>query len=241
MTKLTTKRFTVPVVIALAIAAVSTTAQAAKVDPAITGEALTRANAAPIEEVGAVAQDFGIRMANGSIKLNNKNAKQLGTNLTAAILAKPEALEGENRWTNKADEIAEAAAILAFEWSKSTNPKKFNKKTAPKVIVSLLKGVFRDSKNAAGLASAASPNFFEDVVGSVMLTIIRAPGTDLKAPDKVYKVLKKQSKKLAGKTQKDVIRRGLDQARLNDVVANTIYEDGSFGPIIDPETDTRNG
>lgn len=240
MTKLTTHRFKIPVLIALAIAMVSSGAHAAKVDPAITGEAAQNANAAPIEEVGAVAFDFGNRMATGSIKLNNKNAKALGNVLANAITAKPsEILFGS--LTNKADEIAEAAAILVARWATVTDVKKFSKGKAAAIVLNLMKGVFQNTKNVAGLAAAASPNFFQDVAGSVLLTAIQAPGTDSKTDDKIYKLLKKNGAKLAGKPNKDAIKLGLEEARLNDTIANTRYEDGNFGPIIDPETDTRNG
>jgi hypothetical protein len=249
MTKLTTKRFTVPVVIALAIAAVSTTAQAAKIDPAITVDAFNAATAAGIEEVAGVADENGVvtgvavtyggQMAAGTIKLNTKNAQALGSTLARAIIAKPEsAAAPENNWTNKADEIAEVAATLVERFSTSSNIKKFNKKTAPKVVLALVKGIFKETKNTATLAAAASPNFFGDVVGSALLAAIQAPGTDSKTDDKIYKLLKKNNKKLAGKPNKDAIKSALDEARLADVIALAKYE---IGPVADPETDTRNG
>jgi hypothetical protein len=239
MTKLTTKRFTVPVVIALAIAMVSTGAQAAKVDPAITTEASAAATAAGIEDVTTVATDFGTRMANGTIKLNPKNAKALGNVLANAITAKVESESApENNWTNKADEIAEVAATLVERFSAATDVKKFNKKKAPKIVLQLLKGIFQNTKNVATLVPASSPNFFQDVVGSTLLSAIQAPGTDSKTDDKIYKILKKNAKKLAGKPNKDVIKTGVEEARLADVIALAKYE---TGPVADPETDTRNG
>ena len=239
MTKLTTKRFTVPVLIALAIAMVSTGAQAAKVDPAITTIARTNANAADIEDVTGVAVDFGTQMANGSIKLNPKNAKALANALADAIKSKVEDVATpEINWTNKADEIAEVAATLVERFSTATDVKKFNKKKAPKIVLQVLKGIFQATKDVATLVPASSPNFFQDVAGSALLAAIQAPGTDSKTDDKIYKILKKNSKKLAGKPNKEFIKTGVEEANLADVIALAKYE---IGPVADPETDTRNG
>ena len=237
MTKLTTKRFTVPVVIALAIAMVSTGAQAAKVDPQITSDAVNAANAAGIEQVTDVAVTYGDKMASGEIKLTTKNAGALGTYLANAIIAKDQT-PPVNNLTNKADEIGEVAATLVARFATATDVKKFSKKTAPKVVLALVKGIFKNSKNVAGLAAAASPNFFGDVVGSALYSAIKSTNTDATVDDKIYKILKKNAAKLAGKPNKDAIKSALELAKLDDPVAVETFE---VGPVNDPETDTKNG
>jgi hypothetical protein len=240
MTKRITHRFKLPGVIALALAMVvsSQTAKAA-VDSRITTNAAQDAQNAEIERVGQVAIDYAALMGSGTIKLSTSNVKALANILASEIQAKsPGPTDvGPNRLSNKADEIAEAAALIANGIASSP---KF-KKGSNGYVLNLMKGAVQTAKKNTALLGNATPSLFADVAGSVMLTLINNTSVDAKTDKKLFSFLSRSSGKIAGAKKAKEIKLALKEAYKNPALANVKYEDGTLGLIIDPETDTRNG
>jgi hypothetical protein len=236
MTKITTHRFKLPVVIAMAAAMVAS-AQAAT-DTRITTDAAQQAQAAGIEDVGQIAVNYAAQMGTGTIKLSTSNVKALAQVLADAIQAKGLPTDtGVNRLQNQADEIGEAAALIADGIVDSV---KF-KKGATAYTLNLLKGALLTAKKNAALLGNSSPSLFADVAGSVMQTFVLNTATSTKTDKKIFTFMMRNAAKVAGAKNQKAIKIGLKEAFKNPALALVKYEDGNLGPIIDPETDTRNG
>jgi hypothetical protein len=143
----------------------------------------------------------------------------------------------ENRLTNKGDEIGESGALVAAGITVNAA----FKKGANALSLNLLKGLLVTAKKNSALLTNSSPNLFSDVAGSVMQSFISATASDSKTDKKIYSFLSKNAAKVAGSKNSKAIKTGLKEAFKNPTLAATKYEDGTFGVIIDPETDTRNG
>jgi hypothetical protein len=243
MIKMTPRKNRVPLFVAVATAAlISAGASHAAVDQSIITEAQQSSSAAFIEDVDTVAIDFAARMGSGSIKLSPGNARALAAVLSDSLQAKTpgspdDPVNNPTRFQNQADEIAESAAHIAA----GINVNSSFKKKANSIILSLLQGALTTAKKNAAYTTLASPNLIEDVVGSVMLTLVRDADTTAKQDSKIFKFLKTNATKVAGKKSKKSVKTGLKLGFANDGVANGRYEDGTNGRAVDPETDTRRG
>jgi hypothetical protein len=235
---------------AAAIASIGQVALAAQPDPRITGTgtgaAAGDANNAAIEDVGAVAVNYSGQIAAGTIKLSTTNVQALTKVLSDAILAKTTGdggvLTDPNRADNKEDEIGESAALVMKGIAASS---KFLKavpgiRTPNNLTLNLLKGALLSAKtNTQVIGANLLETVVRDVVGSVMLTIKNDVSINDKKDKKIYAFLKLNAKKVAGAANKNAVKAGLE---IGYKGSTTFFpEDGAAGPIIDPETDTRNG
>lgn len=214
-------------------------AHAAKLDAQITA-AQAEANGEDIELIAATSKKYGDKFGSGEIKLSNKNIKTLAKFMAGASLTKSTTALPQNRLDNKADEIGEAAAVLASAISSA--PKITNTLTAKNAFLNILKGALTDVKKATDLTTVSG--LMRSIAGGVALTIHNNPAYDAKEA-KYAKFLIQKSKTIAGKTNKDQIKIGLQEGFAGTADAILKYEDGTqyatLMLITDPETDFRNG
>jgi len=212
---------------------------------------------ADIEQISRIGNAVAAQIGAGTIKATQ--AAGLAKTLAAAILAKgpnDTNATNANRFENKADEIAEVAAFVvngilgntAFSDAKAL-------KTAPKLIVAVIKGVISGAAKGTKKGNAIGTRFIADVAGSVALTIKNDTTLAENIKTEILRVLAdaKTIKSFAGKDAAlatlvtNAINAGaagksdIDNDPANDAGE---LEDGNqfaqLGAVMDRETDIQN-
>jgi len=208
------------------------------------------AKVADIEQVEEVGQKIGAKIGTGAIAISQVNAIVKG--LVAGIVSKPTTPTGQNRAVNKGDEIGEVGAyftnaIAANPAFHGTTQKAANK--AASIIVGMLKTIVAASKSKVDTALQAL--VAPDVSGSVALTV-KFLGTNSTISALVAQTIisslesTKSAKTIGGAAFASAITAAVTEAANPAAGDVAKYENGTLanppqGPLIDPETDHRNG
>jgi hypothetical protein len=210
------------------------------------------AKVADIEEIQKVAAAIGAKIGNGQIKTSQLSAIAQG--LVSGIAGKPVAVNGPNRLVNKRDEIGEVGASLMNAIASNAlfdDDSSKGKKKAINLVIGMLKTMVAKSKSNTerSLQTLVAP----DLAGSVALTIkyLGINGViDSDVATAILGAIQNNAKKIAGKLGPSV------SAAVGEVTApgsgdlvkyengqdlTTVPEDPQTGPVVDPETDSRNG